>query len=59
MYYVFVDNLFPYNLYGPQQDNSTIRIPSRFTGALTPYGYWQDVGGGEPGTSRSTPTTRR
>ena len=49
MYYVFVDNLFPYNLYGPQQDNSTIRIPSRFTGALTPYGYWQDVGGGEPG----------
>ncbi len=49
MYYVFVDNQFPYHLYGPQQDNTTIGLPSRFRGGLTPSGYWQAVAGGESG----------
>ena len=30
-YHVAVDNDFPYNLYGAQQDNSSIRIASRTT----------------------------
>ncbi len=47
IYNIFVDNLFPYHVYGSQQDNSTIRLPSRFLGALTPYGYWRSVGGCE------------
>ncbi len=28
IYRVFVDNLWPYRVYGPQQDNSTISVPS-------------------------------
>ena len=47
IYNIFVDNLFPYHVYGSQQDNSTIRLPSQFHGALTPYGYWRSVGGCE------------
>ena len=47
IYNIFVDNLFPYHVYGSQQDNSTIRLPSQFQGALTPYGYWRSVGGCE------------
>ncbi len=47
IYNIFVDNLFPYHVYGSQQDNSTIRLPSRFLGALTPYEYWRSVGGCE------------
>ena len=49
IYYVTVDNQFPYNIYGAQQDNSTIRVPSRFSGGLTPYAHWQSVGGCEDG----------
>ena len=30
-YRVAIDNDFPYNIYGAQQDNSTVRIPSRTT----------------------------
>ena len=46
-YHVNVDNAFPYRLYGEQQDNSSISIPSR-----TDHGYigredWYSVGGGE------------
>ncbi len=47
IYNIFVDNLFPYHVYGSQQDNSTIRLPSRFQGGLTPYEYWRQVGGCE------------
>lgn len=47
IYYVFVDEQYPYHLYGPQQDNSTLRLPSRFFGALSPEAYWQEVGGCE------------
>ncbi len=49
IYNISVDNLFPYHVYASQQDASTIRLPSRFEGGLTPYEYWRDVGGCENG----------
>jgi photosystem II stability/assembly factor-like uncharacterized protein len=48
-YRVMVDNQFPYRLYGAQQDNSTISIPSWAPNVLTPEESWFDVGGGESG----------
>ncbi len=48
-YRVTVDNDFPYNVYGAQQDNSTVRIASRTNeGSITERDWW-DVGGGESG----------
>ncbi len=48
-YRVAVDNDFPYNIYGAQQDNSTVRIASRTNeGSITTADWW-DVGGGESG----------
>ena len=48
-YRVTVDNRFPYRVYGAQQDNSTISVPSRSAGGVTPQQYWYDVAGGESG----------
>ena len=48
-YRVTVDHQFPYRLYGDQQDNSTISIPSSSPGGLTPEENWYEVGGGESG----------
>jgi photosystem II stability/assembly factor-like uncharacterized protein len=48
-YHVSVDNQFPYNIYGAQQDNSSIGIASyNDEGAIT-IKDWYDVGGGECG----------
>ncbi len=48
-YHVFADNQFPYNIYGAQQDNSSIGIASyNDEGAIT-IKDWYDVGGGECG----------
>ena len=48
-YRVITDNDFPYNIYGAQQDNSTVRIKSRSdNGAITASDFF-DVGGGESG----------
>jgi photosystem II stability/assembly factor-like uncharacterized protein len=47
-YRVFVDNDFPSNVYGAQQDNSTVRTASRANGGITERDWW-DVGGGESG----------
>ncbi len=49
IYRVTVDNQFPYRLYGAQQDNTTISVPSRYESALTPQEKWYSVGGGESG----------
>lgn len=49
IYFVAVDGRFPYNVYGAQQDNSTIRLPSRQTSGITPFENWRDLGGGESG----------
>jgi len=49
IYYVTVDEQFPYRIYGAQQDNSTISVLSRAPEALTPEADWRDVGGCEDG----------
>jgi photosystem II stability/assembly factor-like uncharacterized protein len=48
MYSVTVDDEFPYRVYGPQQDNSTIRLPAR-SGGVHPKSNWTSVGGCETG----------
>ena len=48
-YRVTVDNQFPYRVYGAQQDNSTISVPSWSEGDVSPEQYWYSVAGGESG----------
>jgi len=48
-YSVEVDNEFPYRLYGPQQDNSTITVPSWNGGGISPKQFWHSIGGCETG----------
>ncbi|HLK63764.1 MAG TPA: hypothetical protein VKU19_10020 [Bryobacteraceae bacterium] len=48
-YRVALDNDFPYNIYGAQQDNTTVRTASRTSGAGITEQDWYDVGGGESG----------
>ena len=48
-YRVALDQDFPYNVYGAQQDNSTVRIASRTTEGGIDTSHWYDVGGGESG----------
>jgi photosystem II stability/assembly factor-like uncharacterized protein len=54
-YRVALDNDFPYNVYGAQQDNSTVRIASRTTGNNIGTSDWFDVGGGESGWIAPSP----
>ncbi|HSR68839.1 MAG TPA: glycosyl hydrolase [Acidobacteriota bacterium] len=49
MYRVTVDNQFPYRVYGCQQDNSSISVPSWSPGGIDPKQHWKEVGGGESG----------
>jgi photosystem II stability/assembly factor-like uncharacterized protein len=48
-YHVVTDNRFPYFLYGAQQDNSTVAIPSRGSGGGIDTTDWYEVGGCESG----------
>ncbi len=48
-YHVHTDNDFPYNVYGAQQDNSTVRIASRTDGYSISDKDWFPVAGGESG----------
>lgn len=54
-YRVAVDQDFPYNIYGAQQDNSTVRIASRTTDNGITERHWFDVGGGESGWIAPSP----
>ncbi len=54
-YRVALDNDFPYNVYGAQQDNSTMKIASRTTGGGIGTSDWHDVGGGESGWIAPSP----
>ncbi|HKG47076.1 MAG TPA: hypothetical protein VKB02_10130 [Pyrinomonadaceae bacterium] len=54
-YRVALDNEFPYNIYGAQQDNSTVRIASRTTEGAIDVRDWYDVGGGESGWIAPSP----
>lgn len=48
-YHVTTDNQFPYRVYGAQQDNSTLSVPSRTSRPAITNGEWYQVGGGECG----------
>ncbi|MBV9169137.1 MAG: glycosyl hydrolase [Chloroflexi bacterium] len=49
LYHVTTDNQFPYRVYGSQQDNTAISVPSlSFTGPITQED-WYVPGGGESG----------
>jgi photosystem II stability/assembly factor-like uncharacterized protein len=48
-YHVTVDNRFPYRVYGNQQDNSTISIPSRSDYGVIDETEQHTIGGGEDG----------
>ena len=54
-YRVALDNDFPYNVYGAQQDNSTVRIASRTTENSIGTSDWYAVGGGESGWIAPSP----
>jgi photosystem II stability/assembly factor-like uncharacterized protein len=54
-YHVSVDNDFPYNVYGAQQDNSSIRIASRTGGYGIGPDAWYPVAGGEAGYIQADP----
>jgi len=46
-YRVTTDNIFPYRIYGAQQDNSAIRIFHRTTGNSITERAWEPTAGGE------------
>ena len=48
-YRVATDDRFPYWVYGAQQDNSSVGIPSGVAGAAIDFTDWHPVGGGEAG----------
>jgi photosystem II stability/assembly factor-like uncharacterized protein len=48
-YHVTTDNQVPYRVYGCQQDNSSLSVPSRTDGAAITNRDWYAVGGGESG----------
>ncbi len=48
-YHTYTDDEFPYNIYGAQQDNSTIKIKSQSNGFAITENDWYAVGGGESG----------
>ncbi len=49
LYRVTVDKQFPLRVYGAQQDNSTISVPSQGLADFDPIQDWYAVGGGESG----------
>ncbi len=48
-YHVTTDTRIPYRIYGAQQDNSTITLPSRSPLAAIALSEYYEVGGGESG----------
>ncbi len=49
MYHVVADHQFPYHIYGSQQDNTTMALPSRSDFGRITIEDWETVGGGEDG----------
>lgn len=54
-YHVSTDNAFPYRVLGAQQDNSTVRIPSRTYGRGIRAEDWTSTAGGESGYVAAKP----
>ncbi|MDQ3549194.1 MAG: glycosyl hydrolase, partial [Chloroflexota bacterium] len=48
-YHVTVDNREPYRVYGAQQDNTTMSVPSRSNSGFITTSEWFPIGGGESG----------
>lgn len=57
-YRVAVDHLFPYHVYGGQQDNSTVKIASSAPGGISERD-WHDVGGCESAVPAFNPDDPR
>ena len=55
-YTVIATDDFPYRLFAPQQDNTTISVASRTTRGLTPYENWYQGPGCETGPIAMHPT---
>jgi len=57
IYQVAVDDQFPYWVYGGQQDNSTIMLPSLppYSPSIGPMGFWRAIGGCETGPAVPKP----
>ncbi len=55
-YRVALDNDFPFNIYGAQQDNTTVETSSRGNSGSITESDWHDVGGGESGWIAPDPT---
>ncbi len=58
-YHVNIDNEFPYNVYGGQQDNSSIKIKSRTSEGSIGENDWHSVAGGEAGFIVPDPTNAK
>ena len=54
-YRVSTDNSFPYRILGAQQDNSTVRIKSRTSGAGITERDWETTAGAESGYVQADP----
>ncbi len=54
-YRVSTDNAFPYRILGAQQDNSTVRIKSRTSGAGITEKDWEETAGAESGYVQADP----
>ena len=54
-YRVAVDDRFPYWVYGAQQDNSSVAVPSAVSGRGIERTDWHPVGGGESGWIAPSP----
>ena len=54
-YSVTVDSQFPYRVYGPQQDNSTISVPNLAPGSGISFQHWLSHGGCETGPIAVSP----
>ncbi|RIK44178.1 MAG: glycosyl hydrolase [Chloroflexi bacterium] len=48
-YHVTVDNRTPYRVYGAQQDNTTMSVPSASNYDAIIFPEWYEIGGGESG----------
>jgi photosystem II stability/assembly factor-like uncharacterized protein len=55
-YAVATDNSIPYRIYGSQQDNTSVSIASRTSGAGITESDWHPVAGGESGYLAPTPS---
>ena len=56
-YNVAVDDAFPYRVYGSQQDNSTLSLPTAATGRGVSLQHWRSHGGCETGPVVPRPDT--